>query len=169
MEISKIVRIRALIVLGVLSILIYGCDDEICPGFEAEPAFAVSSDSIELKIYASNLEEGDTISIEPQVFKFVPFDMNATQMEYKVYAPDYKGSLILDYSLKSQECDYYGTFLLVFDQLSVNETSTFLHFYTKDYYGNGYRGTRIDSVSNLADHFTPYGYGQGSTWQIKVP
>jgi hypothetical protein len=148
--------------------LLYGCDDEPCAGFEAEPYFLLHADSLNFKVYCTNNETGDTVHTNERDFALLPFDMNATQMKYDIYAPDFKGSLILDYILRGVECDYRSKMLLGFDHLSVNESSTFRDFYTLGIYQSKYSGIRIDSIENLADFFTPYSYGDVSNWTIRL-
>lgn len=165
---KKAALTTSLMVMAIAATLLNGCDDEYCPGFEAEPYFSIYTDSVGVKIYSSNDEVGDTIDLLAGAYTRLPFDMNASQMTYEVYAPEYRGSLILDYNLNSQECKYDKTFLLVFDQLRVNESSTFTELYATEYYSNREQGTRIDSVENLSGYFTPYLYEIGSQWQLRL-
>ena len=158
MEMNKIIVIAAITIISVTALLT-GCDDEICVGFEQEPRFLMYSDSLAVKVFATNLNDGDTIYIAPYTAESIPIDMNSNQMTYEIYAPDYKGSLILDYTLSAAECHYEDEFLLVFDELSVNTESSFINLY-ESYGYNRYRGQRMDSIDYLADYFTPYGYNE---------
>lgn len=76
--------------------------------------------------------------------------MNGSQMKYDFYAPEYKGSLILDYTLTNQQWDDYENLYVVFKELRVNQNSTFLSIYD----GNFSPLTRIDSIPNLANVMT---------------
>jgi subtilisin family serine protease len=157
MEIKKIFLTgTSIVVLFILGLFI-SCDVDICIGFEGEPYVFFAHDSAYFEVVYSNNNVSNRISSGKDFIARAPFDMNANQMKYDFYTPDYRGSLIIDYELEPQQCSETDEILIVFKNASINESSSFRNIYYAEY--NGY--SRIDSIPNLAQVLTSYsGYGQ---------
>ncbi len=111
--------------------LMQSCDEDYCHGFQGEPFFSMVSDSADFKIYATNGEVGDTLYSEDFLVQ-VPVDMNSDKMRYELYAPEYKGDIILDYALQVDECLEDDQVYLLFSEAKFSDESTFDEFYYRD-------------------------------------
>lgn len=130
MEIKR-VKIGVAVLVLCTTWLMQSCDQDYCFGFQGEPYFSMASDSTAFKIYATNGEVGDTIYSEDFLVR-VPVDMNSDKMRYELYAPEYKGDIVLDYALQVDECQEDDQVYLFFSEAKFSEESTFDGFYYRD-------------------------------------